>query len=79
MLLVEHLQKEHELKASEEDVDNWIEERVQAEDSAESRVRKFFADPDRRRRLRSDLSEDKVFEFVKSKAQISEVARPASP
>jgi len=78
MLLVEHLQKEHELKATEEDVDKWIERRVEAEDSADSRVRKFFADPERRRRLRSDLSEDKVFEFVKSKAQISEVARPAA-
>ena len=79
MLLVEHLQKEHELKASEEDVDKWIEERVEAQDSADSRLRKFFADPERRRRLRSDLSEDRVFEFVKSKTQIKEVARPASP
>lgn len=78
MLLLEHLQKVHELAATEEDVDKWIEERVQAEDSADSRVRKFFADPERRRRLRSDLSEDKVFEFVKSKAQIRETARPAS-
>jgi trigger factor len=79
MLLVEHLQKEHDLRASEEDVDKWIEDRVQAEDSADSRVRRFFSDPERRRRLRSDLTENKVFEFVKGKAQIEEVARPASP
>ena len=79
MLLVEKLQNEHDLKASEEDVDKWIEERVQAEDSKDSRVRKFFADPERRRRLRSDLTEDRVFEFVKGKAQIKEATRPASP
>ncbi len=79
MLMVEKLQGDNELKASEEDVDKWIDERVQAEDSADSRVRKFFADPERRRRLRSDLTEDKVFEFVKSKVQIKETTRPASP
>ncbi len=79
MLLVETLQDEQGLKATEEDVDKWIEERVQAENSADSRVRKFFADPERRRRLRNDLTEDKVFEFLKGKAQIRESERPASP
>ncbi|UCE02782.1 MAG: trigger factor [Candidatus Latescibacterota bacterium] len=79
MLIVDHLQTEHDLRASEEDVDNWIEEKVQAEDSEPARVRGFFADPDRRRRLRNELSEERVFEFVKSKAQVETVPRPQAP
>jgi hypothetical protein len=64
------------LQATAEEVDAWIEERVQAGGSEAAKVRRFFADPERKRRLRNELTEDKVFEFVKGKAQVVEVPRP---
>ncbi|HZM17305.1 MAG TPA: trigger factor [Candidatus Krumholzibacteria bacterium] len=74
-LLVEHLATLHELQATAEEVDKWIEEKVP--DGPEApRLRRYFADAERRRRLRHDLTEDKVFAFVKSKAQVVEVPRP---
>jgi trigger factor len=78
-LLLESLSKQHDLNVSEEDVDRWIEDRVQASGPGAGDVRAFFADVRRRRRLRSDLTDEKVFEFLKGQAQINEVERPAMP
>jgi trigger factor len=76
-LVLESLAKQHGLLVTEEEVDRWIEDKVQASGPAASEVRAFFADVRRRRRLRGELSDDKVFEFLKGKAEISEVSRPA--
>ena len=75
-LLVEHVAKVQELQATEEDVDRWIEEKVQARGSEGPRVRAFFSPLERRNRLRNELTEEKVFTFLKGKAQIVEVQRP---
>lgn len=75
MLLVEQLATTHALQATAEEVDKWIEERVQADGPDAARLRRFFADPERRRRLQSELTDDKVFAFVRSKAQVLEVPR----
>ena len=74
-LLIEELKKNFELEASEEDVDKWIEEKVEAGGTEGKKVRSFFADPDRRRRLRGELTDTRVFDYIKSKATITEVPR----
>ena len=76
-LLLDSLSKQHGIAVSEEDVDKWIEEKVQAGGSEAADVRKFFSDTRRRRRLKSELEEDRIFEFLKGKAQIQEVQRAA--
>jgi trigger factor len=78
-LLLEHVARQYGITVSEEDVDKWIEERVLAGGSRGAELRAFFADGRRRRRLRSDLVEDRVFEFLTSKAEITEVAPTAAP
>jgi trigger factor len=75
-LLLDHLATLHDLQASAEEVDRWIEEKVQADGRDAQRIRGFFAEPERRRRLRGDLTEDKVFAFVQGQAQVVEVPRP---
>jgi trigger factor len=77
-LALESLARANGLHVSEEDVDRWIEDRVQAGGSGGPDVRKFFADVRRRRRLRGELTDEKVFEFLKGKAEITEVSRPAT-
>jgi trigger factor len=78
-LLLEALRTQFQIAVSEEDVDKWIEERVQAGGSESGTIRAFFADPQRRRRLRNEMLERRVLEFVRSKATIREVPRPAEP
>jgi trigger factor len=78
MLLLDELRKKYDLEATEEDVDKWIQERVEAGGDEGSKIRKYFADPERRRRLRGELTDARVFEHVKSKAVISEVPRPSA-
>jgi trigger factor len=78
-LLLDALTRQHELGVTEEDVDKWIEDKVQAGGSGAAEMRAFFADAKRRRRLRSELGEEKVFEFLKSKVEIDEVSRPEAP
>jgi len=77
-LVLESLAKQHGLHVTEEQVDSWIEEKVQASGSGASEVRGFFADARRRRRLRGELTDDAVFGFLESKAAIDEVTRPAA-
>jgi FKBP-type peptidyl-prolyl cis-trans isomerase (trigger factor) len=74
-LLIEALKKNVTLDASEEDVDKWIEERVEAGGDEGKKVRGFFADPERRRRLRGELTDTRVFDYIKSKATITDVPR----
>src|SRR5262245_26720458 len=76
-LLLDQIGREHGIDVQEEDVDKWIEERVQAGGSGAEDVRKFFADVRRRRRLKHDLAEEKIFDFLKTQAQIAEVERSA--
>lgn len=76
-LVLDAISKQHGIAVSEEDVDNWIEEKVQAGGSETAEIRKFFSDTRRRRRLKSELEEDRIFEFLKGKAQIEEVQRTA--
>lgn len=76
-LLLDAIATQHGITVSEEDVDNWIEEKVQAGGSEAAEVRKFFSDSRRRRRLKNELEEDRIFEFLKGKAQIEEVQRTA--
>jgi trigger factor len=78
-LALESLAKQHDLAVTEEEVDRWIEDKVQATGSGANEVRAFFTDVRRRRRLRAELSDDKVFEFLKAKAAITEAERPADP
>ncbi len=77
-LLLEAVAAQHGLQVTEEDVDNWIEERVQAGGPGAAEMRAFFAEARRRRRLRGELTDDKVFEFLIGKAEISEVQRNAA-
>jgi FKBP-type peptidyl-prolyl cis-trans isomerase (trigger factor) len=77
-LVLEALAAEHGLHVSEEDVDKWIEERVQAGGSSAAEWRAFFADARRRRRLRGELTDDKVFAFLQSKAEITAVSRTSA-
>ena len=74
-LVLETLASEHGLQVTEEDVDKWIEEKVQAGGPGAGEMRAFFAEARRRRRLRGELTDDKVFDFLTSKAEISEVQR----
>ena len=78
-LLLDQLATQHGIAVSEEDVDKWIEERVLASGSRGAEVRGFFSESGRRRRLRSDLVEDRVFEFLVGNANITEVERTATP
>lgn len=78
-LLLDCVAEAHELRASEEDVDKWIEDKVQAEGSESTRMRAFFSDKQRRRQLRNELTDQKVFEFLKSKAEIREITAPVAP
>jgi trigger factor len=77
-VLLECVAREHGCAVSEEDVDKWIEDKVQAGGSGASEMRAYFADARRRRRLRGELQDDRVFEFLKSKAEIVEEQRPAA-
>jgi len=77
-LLLEEIKKQFDLEATEEDVDQWIEEKVLTGGEEGKKVRKFFADPKRRRRLRGELTDTRVFDYVKSKATITEVPRPTA-
>jgi len=78
MLLMDAVKKKYELDVTEEDVDKWIQERVEAEGDEGKKVRAFFADPERRRRLRGELTDTRIFDFIKSKATISEIPRPSA-
>jgi len=77
-LVLESLARQHGLQVTEEEVDSWIEEKVQATGSGGSGIRQFFSDARRRRRLRAELTDDKVFDFLKGKAEITEAPRPAA-
>jgi trigger factor len=78
-LLLDQLASQHGITVSEADVDKWIEERVLASGSRGAEVRGFLSESGRRRRLRSDLVEDRVFEFLVGQASITEVERTAQP
>jgi trigger factor len=78
MLLLDELRRKFDLDVSEEDVDKWIQERVEAGGDEGSKIRQYFAEPERRRRLRGELTDARVFDHVKSKAVISEIARPGA-
>jgi trigger factor len=77
-LVLESLARQHGLQVTEEEVDSWIEEKVQATGSGGSGIRQYFSDSRRRRRLRAELTDDKVFDFLKGKAEITEAPRPAA-
>ena len=77
-LLLEQLAQQHGLTMTEADVDKWIEERVQAGSPDVAQARAYWADSRRRRRLRGELTEERVFTFLESKAEIAEVRRPPS-
>jgi trigger factor len=77
-LVLEAVAREHGLQVSEEDVDKWIEEKVQAGGPGAAEMRAFFAEARRRRRLHGELTDDKVFGFLTSKAEITEVPREAA-
>jgi trigger factor len=77
-LVLETVAREHGLQVSEEDVDKWIEEKVLAGGSGATELRAFFAEARRRRRLRGELTDDKVFDFLTSKAEIAEVSRTSA-
>lgn len=78
-LLLDAVSEQHQLVASEEDVDRWIDEKVQAGGSGAAEVRAFFAERTRRRRLKNELTENKIFEFLQSRANITEVQRTTAP
>jgi trigger factor len=78
-ILLDAVSEQHQLQASEEDVDRWIEQRVEAGGSGATEMRSFFAERSRRRRLKNELTETKVFEFLQSRADITEVQRAAAP
>jgi len=78
-LLLDAVSEQQHLDASEEDVDRWIDEKVEAGGSGATEVRAFFAERTRRRRLKNELTENKVFEFLQSRANITEVQRTSAP
>ncbi len=78
-LLLDAVSEQQHLGASEEDVDRWIDEKVEAGGSGATEVRAFFAERTRRRRLKNELTENKVFEFLQSRANITEVQRTSAP
>jgi len=78
-ILLDAVSEQLHLGASEEDVDRWIDEKVQAGGSGATEVRAFFAERTRRRRLKNELTENKIFEFLQSRAHITEVQRTPAP
>jgi len=79
MLLLEQLIEQQGIAVTEPDVDRWIEDRVQAGGPDPGKVRAFWADARNRRRLKNELTEERVFAFLKSKAEIATVPRLPPP
>lgn len=78
-LLLDRVAETQSLYASEEDVDKWIEDRVEAGGPEATRMRAFFSDKQRRRQLRSELTDQRVFDFLKSRAEIRDIQTPVAP
>ena len=78
-ILLDAVSEHQKLGASEEDVDRWIDEKVEAGGPGATEMRAFFAERSRRRRLKNELTETKVFEFLQSRANITEVQRASAP
>ena len=77
-ILLDAVSEHQKLEASEEDVDRWIDGKVEAGGPGASEMRAFFAERSRRRRLKNELTENKVFEFLQSRANITEVQRTSA-
>lgn len=77
-VLFDAIRSKHDIDVSEEDIDKWIEDRVEAGGPESGKIRAFFSEPRHRRRLRSEMLDRKVFELLRGQATIRDVPRPTA-
>lgn len=73
--LTDTLAKEYNLHAEAKDVETKLSEYAQQTGIDLARVKEFYGDRDRRSRLAYQITEEKVVEFLLSKADIKDVSR----
>jgi len=73
--LIDTIAREHQLFAKPEDINKKLEEYAQQTGIELERVKSFYDDKDRRSRLSFQITEEKVTEFLLSKAKIKDITR----
>lgn len=73
--ITSEIAKKHELFAKKEDIDNKIHEYATTSGIEEKRVREHFLKAEHADRFIHGITEDKVFQFLVSKAQVLEVKK----
>ena len=72
ILVIEHVAETKELKASEDDIDERIEEIAKANDTSAAEVYARFQKSGRLEQMERDITEKKVFEFLKAESEITD-------
>ncbi len=73
--LVNKIADQEKLNASSEDVNKKIEFYIKQTGIEEARVKQIYDQPENRKRLMNTITEEKVIEFITSKAKINEVPK----
>lgn len=73
--LVNKIAEKENLIANSSDIDAKIKQYVLQSGIEETRIREIYNNPDNRSRLMNAITEEKVIEFLTSKAKVSEVAK----
>jgi len=73
--LISELADKHNLRPTDDELDEKLEEYAVQTGIEISRIRNFYAEPERKSSLRFQMTEDKVVDFLMSKANVKEVPR----
>lgn len=73
--LIDKLANENKLRATEADIKLKLEEYAASTGIEMARINEFYGDADRKSRLTYQLTEEKVLDFLLSKAKVEEVSR----
>ncbi len=74
MLLLESIQRQEEIKVTDEDVDERIGEIAQQNGFDVDRYREFVNSGDEKQRMQYDILERRTYDFLLSRAEITEVS-----
>ncbi len=73
--LIDKLANENKLRATSEDIDNKLNEYAATTGIELTRLNEYYGEEDRKARLSYQITEEKVLEFLTSKAKIEEVSK----
>ena len=73
--LIDKLAADHNIRATPTDIELKLQEHAQQSGIEVSRLREFYKEDDRKARLAYQITEEKVLDFLISKARVEEVAK----